>query len=48
MATIPTYSFYNIGRQEKMVDLFAWTDPDPYAFDTPHYRDNHELMVFST
>nr|MBK9653127.1 helix-turn-helix domain-containing protein [Bacteroidota bacterium] len=46
MATIPTYSFYNIGRQEKMVDLFAWTDPDPYSFDTPHCHDYHELMVF--
>lgn len=47
MNKIPTYSFFNTGRKEKLVDVFIWTVPSPYLTDIPHCHDYHEIMFFN-
>ena len=46
MNKIPTYNFHSIGRQEKLVDLFIWSEPDLYQIDIPHCHEYHEIMIF--
>src|SRR5436853_2728698 len=46
MNSIPTYSFKNTGRTEKLVDVFSWDEPDLYQPDKPHCHEYHEIMIF--
>jgi AraC family transcriptional regulator, transcriptional activator of pobA len=46
MQKIPTYSFFNTGRPEKIVDRFIWSAHNPYLSDKPHCHDYHELIFF--
>jgi AraC family transcriptional regulator, transcriptional activator of pobA len=46
MQKIPTYSFFNTGRPEKIVDTFIWSAHNPYLSDKPHCHDYHELIFF--
>jgi AraC family transcriptional regulator, transcriptional activator of pobA len=46
MQKIPTYSFFNTGRPEKIVDTFIWSSHNPYLSDRQHCHDYHELIFF--
>ncbi len=46
MKNIPTYNFNDIGREEKLVSIFPWSDPNPYQITKHHCHDYHELMIF--
>lgn len=46
MAKVPTYNFHDIGRDEKLVDIFLWNEPDVYQIDMPHCHEYHEIMIF--
>lgn len=45
MYTIPTFTFKNIGRKEKLVDIFIWHSPYLYRVEQAHCHDYHEILI---
>lgn len=46
MKTIPTYSFHTIGKEEKTVDVFPWSEAEFYDVAIPHSHSYHEMLFF--